>query len=187
MVVRAENARIWGSDQDSVRFAPIGTTLPTDLDGQLDPAFDDVGWLHSDGVTETQSGSKTVIRGHQGAGVVRTRMEETGTTFGFTALETKELTNRLRYDVQETSTAAGVRTEKRGAGQRVTALACVIDFYDADDVTVRERLVFERVEVTPNGEKVYAGNDIAGYPFEAEVIGGYTSISSDTDSPVTGD
>lgn len=182
MVVRTENARIWGSDADAVHLAPLGTTLPEGLDEPLDAAFEDVGWLHSDGVTETPTGSKTVIRGHQGAGVVRTRMEESGTTFGFTALETKQQTNELRYDVKSSTTDAGVRTEVRGAGQKVSARVAVLDFYDADDSTVRERIICERVEITPNGDKVYVNNDIAGYPFEAEVIGGYTSISTDTES-----
>lgn len=182
MVVRTENARIWGSDADAVWLAPIGTTLPEGLDDAPGAGFEDVGWLHSDGVTETPTGSKSVIRGHQGAKVVRTRMEDSGTTFGFTALETKAQTNELRYDVKSSTVALGVRTEARGAGQKVSARACVIDFYDADDSTVRERLIFERVEITPNGDKVYVNNDIAGYPFEAEVIGGYTSISTDTES-----
>ena len=65
MTVNADLARIYGSDFDAIHLAPYGTTLPTTLDGALDPAFEDVGWLHSDGLTETLTGSVNRIRGHR--------------------------------------------------------------------------------------------------------------------------
>ena len=177
MSVNSELARIFGSDSDAIYLAPLGTTLPTTIDGALDPAFEDIGWLHADGITETLTGSKGVIRGHQGQGVVRTTMSESGTTFGFHALESKPLTKKLRYYEKNVDTAtAGVRKVTRSAGQRVSAMAAVIDVFDADDVTVKERHVIERLEITPDGDRVYTGTDIAGFPFMGEVIGDYVSF-----------
>lgn len=181
MAVNSANARIFGSDADCIHLAPLGTTLPTDIDGALDPAFEDVGWLHSDGITESQTGSVEKIRGHQGNGVVRTRINEPGTTVSFTALETKGQTVSLRYDEQSVTESAGVRTSVRGAGQRVSARAAVIDVFDADDDTIKERIVIERLEVSPNGDRVMVNSDIAGFPFIGEIIGSYTSFATVTE------
>jgi len=178
VTTNASNARIFGSDSDSIFLAPIGTAVPTTINGALDPAFEDVGWIHEDGITETFTGSKSEIRGYQGARVVRTRIDTPGTTIGFHALESKTQTKALRYDEKSSSTTAGIRTVTRGAGQKVQARVAVIDIYDADDVTVKERHVIERFEIVPDGNRVYTGTDIAGFPFLGEIIGDYTSYES---------
>lgn len=181
MAVNSANARIFGNDADAIYLAPIGTTLPTDIDGDLDSAFEDVGWLHSDGITEAFTGSKSEIRGHQGQKVVRTRMETPGTTIGFHALESKEQTKSLRYDEKSATTTGGVRKVTRGAGQKVSPRAAVIDIFDADDVTVKERWIIARLEIVPDGDRVYSGEDIAGFPFLGEIIGDYIVLETVTD------
>jgi len=178
MAVNAANARIYGSDLDAIYLAPVGTVLPTTISDAPGDGFEDVGWLHSDGITETPTGSKTEIRGHQGARVVRTRMETPGTTIAFVALEDKAQTRALRYDIKASDEATGVRTETRSSGQKVSARAMVLDVFDADDTTVKERWVFPRVEISADGERVFVNNDIAGFPFLAEVIGDYTVLTT---------
>lgn len=173
MATNANNARIWGGDNDSIWLAPIGTTLPTTLEAAPGASFEDVGWIHEDGITENANGSKEVIRGHQGGRVVRTRMSETGTTIEFTALEDKPQTNSLRYHEKSSAVTAGVRTVKRSPGQRVSARAAVIDFYDIDNETIRKRYVIPRLEIVPTGEKTFSNADISGFGFEAEIIGDY--------------
>ncbi|HXH34327.1 MAG TPA: hypothetical protein VNJ54_07940 [Plantibacter sp.] len=178
MTVNSANARIFGSDADAIYLAPIGTALPTTINGVLDGAFEDVGWLHSDGITEAFTGSKTELRGHQGARVVRTRMETPGTTIAFHALESKAQTKSLRYVESNVTNSGGVRKAKRSPGQRVSARAAVIDIFDADDITVKERWVFERIEIVADGDRVFVNSDIAGYPFIAQVISDYDTYES---------
>ena len=182
MAANAQNARIYGSDSDAIYLAPVGTPLPTTIDGSLNGAFEDLGWLHQDGITESPTGSKTEIRGHQGARVVRTRMETPGTTVSFVALESKPQTTALRYHEKTVTTSGGVRKAVRGAGQRISARAAVVDIFDADDETIKERWTFDRIEISPNGDRVFINSDIAGFPFLAEVIGDYTQYSN---SPVS--
>lgn len=182
MATNANNARIWGGDSDSIWLAPVGTALPTTIDAAPGAGFEDVGWIHEDGITETANGSKEVIRGHQGAGVVRTRMSETGTSIAFTALEDKAQTNALRYNEKSSTVAAGVRQVTRGPGQRVSARAAVIDFYDIDNETVKKRLCIPRLEIVPSGDKTFSNSDISGYEFESEVIGDYDVFETDTDT-----
>lgn len=183
MVTNANNARIWGGDNDSIWLAPVGTTLPTTIDAVPGAGFEDVGWLHEDGITETANGSKEVIRGHQGAGVVRTRMSETGTSIAFTALEDKAQTNSLRYHEKSSEVTAGVRKVTRGAGQRVSARAAVIDLYDIDNETIRKRLIIPRLEIVPTGDKTYSNADISGFGFESEIIGDYEVFETVTETP----
>lgn len=183
MTVNSENARIYGSDLDSIYLAPIGTVLPDDISTALGVEFEDVGWLHSDGIAETQTGSVEKIRGHQGNGVVRTRMNEPGTTVSFTALETKAQTQSLRYDEKIVTSAAGVRTATRGAGQKVSARVAVIEVFDADNEEIKERIVIPRFEITPNGDRAMVNSDIAGFPFVGEIIGDYFAYTTDLEEP----
>lgn len=181
MTVNSANARIYGSDSDSIYLAPIGATPPTEISGLPGAAYEDIGWLHSDGITEAFTGSKSEIRGHQGQRVVRTRMESPGTTISFHALESKAQTKSLRYDEKTVTDTGGVRRVTRGAGQKVSARAAVIDIFDADDVTVKERWIIPRLEITPDGDRVFTGSDIAGFPFIGEIIGDYTVLETIVD------
>ena len=183
-MVNSALARIYGSDNDKIWLAPVGTTMPTDLDGDPGVGFEDIGWLNTDtGVTETALGSLSEIRGHQGAGIVRTRMETPGTQFQFVALEQKTQTDELRYDVKTSTTAAGVKTSTRGSGQKVQARAAVIDLLDIDDDSVQLRIVIPRLEIIPNGDRTFINSDVAGYPMIGTVIGDYTVIETDLENP----
>lgn len=180
MAVNAALARVYGSDDDSISLADLSANSPTTIDEAL-VGFEDVGWLHSDGVTETATGSATQLRGFQGGRVVRTVMESGGTQIAFVALEDKALTRELRYDVKTSATALGVRSETRGAGQKTAVKKCVIDFFDADDDSIKERWIIDRFEITPNGDRMYVSNDIAAYPFLGEIIGDYTVLSTEVE------
>lgn len=181
MAVNSDLARLYGSEADAIYLAPLGTAMPEGL-AELGSAFDDVGWLSEDGIVETPSASKEKIRGHQGAGVVRTYMSEAGTEISFTAYEDKDLTNRLRYNVLSSETAEGVRTEERSPGQRVTAMACVIDLFDRSFSEIQGRFIIPRFEVSPDGERSYTNSAIAGFPFLGEIIGNYSFVSTDTEA-----
>ena len=183
MGVNAELARIFGSDLDAIYLAPVGSTLPTTISGAPDAEFVDVGWLSDDGITESLTGSVEKKRGHQGNGVVRTRISEPGTTVSFSALETKAQTMGLRYHEKTATTTAGVRKATRGPGQKITARAAVIDIFDADNTTVKERYVIERLEISPNGDRVANNADIAALPFIGEIIGDYVHFSTDLETP----
>ena len=177
-----DNARIYGGDEDAVWLAPLGTKLPTTIDEALDPAFECVGWLHTDGITETATGSADKKRGHQGNAVVRTIVTEGGTTYGFTALETKAMTQSLRYDEKEVTVTDGVRHTRRGPGQKVSRRAAVLEWFDADNDNVKERLAIEVFEIVPTGDRTMTNADIAGYPMSGEIIGDYDHWTNDVDS-----
>ena len=182
MTVNSENVRIYGSDLDAIWLAPVGTTLPTTIDAAPGAGFEDVGWLGEDGITESATGSVEKKRGHQGNGVMRTRISEPGTTIAFVAEETKAQTQGLRYHEKTVDTATtGVRKVTRGPGQKVTRRAAVIDFFDADDTTIKERWIIPVLEIGPGGDKVANNADVSAFPFSGEIIGDYDVLTTVTE------
>lgn len=177
-------ARVYGGDDDAIWLAPIGTdvsTITIDTDLSTIPAFEEVGWLSEDGVPETASGSVTKLRGHQGGRVVRTIMSEGGTSYAFTAYETKKLTNDLWGDVKSSEVTAGVRTEIRSPGQKVSRRVAVLDFFDQGMDDVKERVIIEVFEITPNGDRGRTNADIAAFPFSGEAISDIKTLSTESE------
>ncbi len=171
--VNPDNAFVYGSDLDAVWLAPLGTELPTSYGEALDPAFRHVGWLDpSSGVAESQTGSVTKLRGHQGGRVIRTISTEAGLEYAFTAFETKDLTLGIRYDEDDvTVDEDSIRESSFGAGMKVSRFAAVIDLRDrGDDGDAGERLAFARFEVYSTGERSAVGENIVAIPMTGEVI-----------------
>lgn len=178
MALNAENARIFGSDDDTVSIAPLDSTLPTTL-GALDAAFDDVGWLGPDGLTFAPSDNVAQLRGFQGGKVVRTVISESGTSFTFQCLESTALTHGLQWQVESTATVGGVTTTTMSSGRTVEARAFVLDLYDRDDTTIHHRYVIERGEIGARESVAVGNSDIVAYSFTVEIIGDIIHITND--------
>lgn len=177
MALDAANARIFGSDDDKVQLAVLGTTLPTGLAAWTDG--EDVGWLHTDGIPFTPSDSVEKLRGHQGGRVVRTTITESDLTFQFQCLETTALTLGLQHNITSAATATGVTTMNASPGRQVEARAFVLDLYDKDNTDIHYRYVIPRGEIGERSEFTHANSDITGYTFNVEIIGSYDIITND--------
>ncbi len=180
MGVNSALARVYGSELDAIFVAPLGTALPDDINDPLAPAFDEVGWFDDSGIVEANTGSKTELRGHQGAGVVRTRMTEGGKTFAFSALEDKPLTRELWDNVRSVeSTASGARKETVSPNQKVSARTAIINVIDADDETLVEKILIPRLEITPDGDRSYVANALSVRGFIGQVIGNFYRLTGE--------
>lgn len=178
MATNAAQARIFGSDNDAVFIAPLGTALPTGL-AEPGAGFEDVGWLHSDGITVGGDTNVEKFRGHQGGRIVRTKVTESNTTFQFQCLETTALTLGLQFNILDTTTAANVTTMNVSSGRNVETRAFVIDVYDEDATTIQYRFAIPRGEIGERSEFKIANTDITGYTFTVEVIGDYKILTND--------
>jgi hypothetical protein len=180
VVTNAENARIFGSDDDKVSIGPLGTTLPTTLAAPAAPIVD-AGWLHSDGLTVGGDATVNRFRGHQGGKVVRTKVTESGRTFQFQCLETTALTLGLQLNITAKATASGVTTMTVSSGSKVEARAFVVDVYDVDGraEVVHYRYVIPRGEIGERSEFRLVNSDITGYTFTVEVIGSMFILTND--------
>ena len=179
-MVNALNARIFGSDDDAVSIADIGADLPDDL-SELDSAFTDAGWLHSDGIEVNPDTSVEKFRGHQGGKVIRTKVTESGLTFQFQCLESTALTLGLQMNIKDSATDGDTTTMTVSTSNRVEPRAFVIDVYDDDgrDETVHYRYVIPRGEIGERESFTLSNSDITGYTFTVEVIDEYTVITND--------
>ena len=61
------NIRSYGDLASGVYVAPKGTTLPTDVTTALNASFIDLGWLHEDGIQESQTADNVEFTAWQGS------------------------------------------------------------------------------------------------------------------------
>ena len=97
----------FGSDDDDVSLAPVGTALPTDLTS-MDPAFKEIGLINEDGMSFTPSDSVDKRKCHQGHRVYKTKMTESETGFSFIALQSNLQTLGIQWNIKKSSKQGGV-------------------------------------------------------------------------------
>lgn len=174
--VRAENARIFGSDDDSVA---IGSSLEALLPEGLEPLSDDfteVGWLGDEGIGFAPEDSVDKHHGHQGGRVVRTKMTSSETTFTFQALESKISHVGLAMSVKASETAEGGVTKHTMGAREVVRRPFVIDTYDGE---FHYRWVVPIGEIGERTEFALSKSDITAWEFNVEIIGDFYLITND--------
>lgn len=157
MAADADNVRV--ALTGAVYVAPSGTVLPTTVATALDPAFVDLGFVSTDGVTEAYNDETSEIRAWQGGQVVRRRISSSETTLAFTLIETNNNVLELFHkgSIVESDGATGYKMAVRtpNADKR----AVVVDVVDGNDTI---RIVAPSAEVTERTEVVY-GEEQIGY------------------------
>ena len=118
----------FGSDDDDVSLAPVGTALPTDLTS-MDPAFKEIGLINEDGMSFTPSDSVDKRKCHQGHRVYKTKMTESETGFSFIALQSNLQTLGIQWNIKKSSKQGGVSTHVMSNARDVTTFAIVIRVY----------------------------------------------------------
>ena len=141
----------------AVAYAPTGTTAPTDANAVLPAAWRDVGYLSSDGVTETRDRSTNNIIAWQNAEVVRTVITESSMSISFTMIETNTNSIELFYSATVDTTDGSVSIDPGDTGGR---RAFVVDYVDGANFV---RLYVPQAEVTEVGESTLTSGDPVGY------------------------
>jgi hypothetical protein len=153
MALDSDNVRV--AVTGAVYVAPAGTAAPTASDSTLNAAFKDLGYVHSDGISESIDKSTNQIRSWQDGSLVREIVSDGTYSVSFTLIETKEEVLELYYGV---SVAGGeVDIDPRKTGGRKSF---VIDVIDGDSV---ERTYIPAGEVTSVGERTLASGEAIGY------------------------
>ena len=177
MAKNRDNFRIYSDLECDVFLAPLGTTLPTTLDAPIAP-FEEVGFLSEDGVPINREVDVTKFKAYQGASTLRVKITSDERTFTFTAAEEKPLVSELYWGHGAATVAGGVATIDVPEAAPVAQRAAVLQFVDGG---VTKLYACENVQITPNGEVPHATEDGTMYPFQGEIVGGFTII---TDAPV---
>lgn len=167
-----DQIHVYGSDDDTVWLAPLGTTLPTTL-GALDPAFLDIGYLSEDGMSLERQADVTEFRAHQGAKVVRKKVTSSGKTFTFRPLQDNEDVDALSGDVVSSTTTDEVTTTVLSDSSEVTSWACVVDLFDGG---VHSRRVIPRLDVSVSGSEEFSNSALTQREAVGTIIGNHTKI-----------
>jgi hypothetical protein len=134
--------------------APEGTTLPTDTTTALNAAFDEVGYISEDGVSQSISEDITDLKAWQNGDVVRKIQTSHDLTYAFTMIETSDVTLDTYYG----NYAAGA---VEITGEQLPHKSWVLAVEDGDDDI---RIVIPDGQITERGDIVYQNGDAVGYP-----------------------
>jgi hypothetical protein len=156
MALTAEDVRV--AVTGGVYGAPDGTTLPTDADAALDAAFDELGYVSEDGITQAINSDVTDIRAWQNGDIVRKVQTSHDLTYAMAFLETNEHTLATYYGDYTGDSDAGTVEIRGTMGIRQSWVFNVVDG-DA-----RIRLVIPDGQVTERGEISYVNGDAIMYP-----------------------
>ncbi|WP_017178170.1 hypothetical protein [Actinomyces timonensis] len=115
----------FGSDDDAVALAPLGTQLPTDLSALTDP-WKEVGWINEDGMKFSPDDSVDKRKAHQGHRVYRTVMTDSSTDFEFIALQSNYQTLSLQWKIKNTDTQGGITTHTMSNARDIDACAIAV-------------------------------------------------------------
>ncbi len=160
MTKQVENARVYGDIDSGVWVGAKGSTAPTSPTSEPDEAFEEVGWLSDDGLTETRDVDSSPKKAWQGGVTVRTVRSGDSRTFKFVCLETKALTMGLVRPGQEPTTTGGVTHAKVKVFLGQDIRACILDTIDGD---IHTRKAIPTGEVTDVADIKNSAGDITAY------------------------
>ena len=176
--VNADNARIWGSDDDYVAVADLDAafTAPESLTKAAPSPFEEVGWLSPDGITLTPTDEVAKLKGFQGGRVVRVKTTSSETSFTFQALESTLLTMGLALGVASSEKAGGVTKHTMLGSREVEDRQFLIGTFDGD---VKWLWHIPHGSVTEKQEITLGNEEIAAYSITVEIIGDYFLYTED--------
>jgi len=152
MALSADNVRVGVTG--GIFVAPTGTALPVTADNILNIAFDDLGYVGEDGITEAQEADVTDIVAWQNGDVVRKVQTSHDLMYSLTLIETKTEVLEQFYGPLN-----GAVVEV--TGDQLGRQSWVIDVVDGDHEI---RVVIPDGQVTERGEVTYATGEAIGYP-----------------------
>lgn len=141
--------------------APIGTTLPTDASTALDAAFENMGFVSEDGVTNSNSMESDELKAWGGDTVLNPQTAKTD-TFKYKLIEALNV-EVLKYvygdDNVSGTLATGITITANSEDQAEQAIVIEMALKGG----VIKRVVIPNGKVTEVGDIVYQDGDAVGY------------------------
>lgn len=139
--------------------APVGSTLPTDYESEIDAAFKLLGYISEDGIEESLDEDTTDVNDMNGDTVLSEQASHTK-TFQNTMIETKKGVLQEYFGDDCVTDENGMITVKEKSGMRRNH-SYVYDL--ALQNGRRERIVVPNGKVTEVGAITYASGEVLGY------------------------
>lgn len=155
MALNADNVSV--AVTGACSYAPAGSTGPIDATTTLDAAFLDVGYISTDGVTETRDRSTNDIVAWQNSEVVRSVITESSLSVQFVMIETNKASVELFYGATVSGTDGSIEVRPGSTGGRKMV---VVDYVDGEDLV---RLFLPNAEVQEVGDQALTSGDAVGY------------------------
>jgi hypothetical protein len=167
MALDSDNVRV--AVTGAVYVAPTTAPAPTDSEGALDGAFEDLGYISADGISENLDRTTNQIRSWQDGALVREIVSEGTYSVSMTFIETNEAVLELYYG--NTVSNGKIEIDPRSTGGRHSF---VIDVIDGNSV---ERIYIPTGEVTSLGERTLASGEAVGYQMTITAYADDTSVT----------
>jgi hypothetical protein len=152
----ADNVRV--AVTGAVYYGPAGTALPTNATTSLNAAFEELGYVDDNGLTQTIDESTTRIQAWQNGDTVRTVQDSHALTYQFACLETNDQVLDAYYGNYVNGTVE-VRADAETRGE------WVFHIIDGGDLI---RIVVPDGQVTDRGDISYVNGDAIKYPLTIE-------------------
>ena len=155
--VTASKPKVGGA----VFAAPVGTTLPTDATSALDAAFQELGYVSEDGVTNSNSPESETIKAW-GGDTVLTLLTSKDDTYAFTLLEVLNLNVlKLIYGEENVTGSLAEGITITANSKDLEEHVVVIDMILRNNAL--KRVVIPLAKVSEVGDITYSDSDAVGY------------------------
>ncbi|HLP97655.1 MAG TPA: hypothetical protein VK149_04340 [Sideroxyarcus sp.] len=154
MALSATNVRV--GTTGAIYSGATTASAPTSATSSL-TSFTELGYVHSDGVTETRDRSTSQIRAWQNSDLIREVVTESTATFQFVLLETNKAVIEAFYGSTVDSASGGIEINPNATGGKKSF---VIDLVDGADVI---RTYIPVGEILSVGDVVYQNGEAVGY------------------------
>lgn len=154
--------------------APLGTTLPTSVDGALDAAFVGLGYVGEDGITETSERS-TDEKKDMGGRIVKVLQTGYNHSFKFVLLESlnadvlKAIYGASNVTVTPADGTHGTQVKVRKTSKKLPHQTWVFDTIDSE-LSAKYRNCVADGQVISVGDVTLASKDTIEYEVELKVF-----------------
>ena len=157
-------------------IAPTGTDLPTDATTALDAAFNCVGYVSEDGITNASDTDNTEVKDMGGVTVLK-EISSYGETYQFAMLELNENSAKLRYG-SENVTVSGDSLQIDHAMPKSESFVVVIEILLTGNKV--KRIIIADATISEFGDITYSSGDAIMYDVTlaanpSEQLGGASS------------
>ena len=145
----------------AIKYAPVGTLLPTDATTTLNEEFKSLGYISEDGLTNANTPENETIKAWGGDDVLSVLTGKTD-TFAYKLIEGLNV-DVLKFIYGEENVEGDLATgiELKANATDLPEVAVVVDMILKGGVL--KRIVIPKAKITEMGEVVYRDNEAVGY------------------------